>query len=424
MSQFSQTISILAVLLALPATSSAVQRVEHREQSTRYLLLNLAASGIRRETVREIKQLGGEWSAGRPRIGVGSIISYFRQPPDKAMEQLRSLLSLCEEQDVAVIVQLDGEQWWMARPDLWNWWDEGRPGFDPANATNVEWSGWGPKHALKISWRNWGKQYRVQPPPNLMSPQYRAACHKAMTPLVEEVVRWQNQLPAEKRWLLVGVKVGWESAIGMGSHYYPDGNSLIDQDPANDPDRRTNPELLPGRGYQSIGYAAVSTAGLARDGELKEEHLAEVIRRHLDDLSSVCRQTGLQREQVFTHCGGWAEGEKLYRSAVNENSCPGWSFYRYGRDPLNDPTAMAALEKSDAPFWAVTEWLPIGARTAEDWETAIQHALSIDRCRYVCAFNWRKIQTDPIALDGIRKALSEVLPKPRAISSPPAEAAE
>jgi len=180
MSQFLQTISILAVLLALPATSSAVQRVEQREQSTRYLLLNLGASEIRRETVREIKQLGGEWSAGRPRIGVGSIISYFRQPPDKAMEQLRSLLSLCEEQDVAVIVQLDGEQWWTARPDLWNWWDEGRPGFDPANATNVEWSGWGPQHALKISWRNWGKQVRVQPPPNLMSPKYRTACHQAM----------------------------------------------------------------------------------------------------------------------------------------------------------------------------------------------------------------------------------------------------
>ena len=132
----------------------------------------------------------------------------------------------------------------------------------------------------------------------------------------------------------------------MGSHYYPDGNSLLDKDPADDPDRRAKPEILPGRGYQPIGYAAVSTAGLAHDGELKEEHLAEVVRRHLDDLSAVARRAGLPREQIFTHCGGWAEGERLYRSAVNENSCPGWSFYRHGRDPRGDKTAMAAVAAS------------------------------------------------------------------------------
>src|SRR4029078_8122886 len=217
----------------------------------------------------------------------------------------------------------------------------------------------------------WGKQLRVQPPPNLMSPQYRDAWHAAMEPLVKDVVRWRDNLPADKRWLLVGIKVGWESAIGMGSHYYPDGNSLLDKDPSADPNRRAKPEILPGRGYQLIGYAAVSTAGLAHGGELKEEHLAEVVRRHLDDLSAVARRAGLPREQIFTHCGGWAEGERLYRAALDENSCPGWSFYRYGRDALRDKPAMSAVAASNAPFWAATEWLPIGARTSEDWKTAL-----------------------------------------------------
>jgi hypothetical protein len=231
-----------------------------------------------------------------------------------------------------------------------------------------------------------------------------------MEPLVKEVVRWRDNLPEDKRWLLVGVKVGWESAIGMGSHYYPDGNSLLDNDPADDPDRRAKPEILPGRGYQPIGYAAVSTAGLAHNGELKEEHLAEVVRRHLDDLAAVARRAGLLREQIFTHCGGWKEGELLYRSALNENSCPGWSFYKYGRDPRGDKSAMAAVAASKAPFWAVTEWLPIGARTAEDWYAAIRNTLSTDRCRYVCAYNWRKIKDDTVAQEGIRRALAEALP--------------
>jgi hypothetical protein len=401
-------VNSLGVVLILLESVLAASMI-HAENS-RYILLNLAAPEVNSQTMRELKQSCGPWASGRPRLGVGAILSYFRQSPEKTGEQLRRLLALCEDHELAVIVQLDGEQWWQARPDLWNWWNKDRPGYDPANAANVEWSGWGPEYALKIAWRNWGKQLRVQPPPNLMSPRYREACHAAMGPLVEEVVRWRNHLPQEKRWLLVGVKVGWESAIGMGSHYYPDGNSLLDKDPADDPDRRGKPEVLPGRGYEPIGYAAVSTAGLSHDGELKEEHLAEIVRRHLDDLSAAARHAGLPREQIFTHCGGWTEGERLYRSAVNGNSCPGWSFYRYGRDPRGDKTAMAAVAASNAPYWAATEWLPIGARTADDWKAALRDTLAIGRCRYVCVYNWRKVKTDAVALEGIRQALADALP--------------
>ena len=398
---------ILVAFLLIVATSACARAAQPTDGAHyRYLLLNLSAPETDSDTMLEIKRLGNATSPGAARIGIGVILSYFRQPPDKTAAQLRRVLDLCEEHEVPVMIQLDGEQWWTARPDLWNWWDKDRPGYDPANAANVEWSGWGPEHALKIAWRNWGKQLRVQPPPNLMSPRYRAACHAAMEPLVRDIVRWRSQLPESKRWLLVGVKVGWESAIGMGSYYYPSGNELLDKDPQDDPDEKVRPKQLPGRGRQPIGYAAVSTAGLGEAGELNEAQLAEVIRRHLDDLSAVARKGGLPREQIFTHSGGWAEGEKLYDSAINEHSCPGWSFYRYGRDPLGDKTAMAAIARSTAPFWGVVEWLPIGARTSDDWQSALRNTLAADRCRYVCAYNWRKLKTDPVALEGIRRFLA------------------
>jgi hypothetical protein len=230
-----------------------------------------------------------------------------------------------------------------------------------------------------------------------------------MQPLIEEVMRWRGQLPPGKRWLLVGVKVGWESAIGMGSYYYPDGNLLLEKGPANDPHEKAKPEILPGRGFQPIGYAAVTAAGLASTGELKEAHLAEVVRQHLADLSATARAAGLPREQIFTHCGGWAEGELLYRAALNEDSCPGWSFYRHGRDPRNDTTAMEAVAASNAPYWAAVEWLPIGAKTSDDWRDAINNTLTTDRCRYLCIYNWREIKDNEIALDGIRRALAEPL---------------
>lgn len=374
----------------------------------RYILVNVRESELQPDSLQRIVALKGS-DPTAPRLGVGIIISYLRHAPEENLALLRKTLELCEAQRLAVIVQLDGEQWWGARPDLWNWWDKSRPGYNPANVENVEWSGWGPEHALKIAWRNWGQQLRVLPPPNLMSPRYRAACHVEMRPLVEEIVRWRMALPEDKRWLLVGVKVGWESAIGMGSHFYPNGNALLNEDPANDPHIKARPNILPGRGFQPIGYAAVATAELAKSGELLEAHLAEVIRRHLADLSAEVRRGGLPREQVFTHCGGWAEGERLYQAAVNDDSCPGWSFYRYGRDPRGDKTAMAALATSNAPHWAAVEWLPIGAKTADDWQSSLRTTLATDGCRYACIYNWRQIKDDATALEGIRRALAEPL---------------
>jgi hypothetical protein len=381
------------------------------EPDARYILVNIAASEIQDDTFQQIKELAGPWKPGRPRLGVGAIISYFREPPAVCRDQLRRLLALCEKHELAVIVQLDGEQWWNNRPDLWNWWDKTKPGYDPANAHNVEWSGWGPEHALKIAWRDWGQQWRVLPPPNLMSSPYRAACHVEMRSLLKEVVRWRNRLPGEKRWLFVGAKIGWESAIGMGSYYYPNGNALLAKDRADDPHWKIQPALLPGRGFQPIGYAAVSTARLANSGELREDHLAEVVRRHLDDLSGVARQAGLPREQIFTHSGGWVEGEELYQSALNEHSCPGWSFYRHARDPRDDKTAMAAVAASSAPYWAAAEWLPVGAGTSDEWHRALVNTLAVARCRYVCIYNWRPVRSNAIAREGIRRALVETIAK-------------
>jgi len=376
----------------------------------RYLLINLPAAEIRSETFAKIKSLAGTQPAGAPRLGVGAIISYLRWDPAKSRETLMNLLSLCEHHDLSVIVQLDGEQWWNNRPDLWNWWDPSRPGFNPANVANVERSSWSTDDALKIAWRNWGRQCRVLPPPNLMSQRYREACHIEMKLLLAEIVNWRDRLPPEKKDLLVGVKVGWESAIGMGYHYYPDGNKLLNQDPSNDPEWKTQPHILPGRGFQAIGYAAVSTAGLASEGLLEEKHLAEVIRRHLDDLAAVARASGWPREQIFTHCGGWAEGEMLYKSALNSHSCPGWSFYKFARNPRQDRTAMAAVAASDAPFFAAVEWKPVGARTADDWRDAITNTLTIPKCRYVCIYNWRKLLVHGIAQEGLQLALAAPLP--------------
>jgi hypothetical protein len=239
-----------------------------------------------------------------------------------------------------------------------------------------------------------------------MSARFRAACHEEMAVLIPVVLRWWNSLPADKKDLLIGVKVGWESAIGVNSYYYPDGNALLDSAEAGDPRKELKGEEIPGRGVMPIGYAAVSTAGLAHRGELQEAHLAEIVRRHLDDLCAVAARLGVPRERLFTHVGGWKDGELLYDAAVNRYSCPGWSFYRHAPDVGNDVGVRRAVAQSEAPWWAAAEWFWFGDHPRDAWQAALRASLADPRCRYMCIYNWNGIRGNTPLMDALRHFLS------------------
>lgn len=378
------------------------------QQERQFILVNRTRgpAAVSREDFEEVKRALPDVPGARIRIGVGYIFSYFRADDTVLLASLHRVLERAEQTDTPVLIQIDGEQWWEGRPDLWNWWDPSRPGYDPANRENVEWSGWTPEHALKIAWRNWGRQLRVLPPPNLMSPRYRQACHEKMAAVIPVVLDWWKALPAEKKDLLVGIKVGWESSIGVNAWYYPNGNDLLGQPADQDPTSGLQGDVLPARGVAPIGYAAVKTAGLRDTGELTEADLAEVARRHLEDLSRQAARLGVPRDRLFTHGAGWKDGELLYRAAVNRFSCPGWSFYKHAADSRQDVGVQEALKCSDAPWWAATEWLYPGPREVESWRRALDNTLADRRCRYLCIYNWEGIRASEPVLEAIRRTIA------------------
>ena len=191
----------------------------------------------------------------------------------------------------------------------------------------------------------------------------------------------------------------------MNSFYIPKGNDLLELPEQDDPPITLKAELVPDRGVKAIGYAAVTTAGLASGGTLRESDLAEIVRRHLDDLCALASALGIPRERLFTHVGGWKEEELLYETALNRYSCPGWSFYRHAGDVSKDPGVQKALGKTDAPYWAAVEWMLEGKPGDEAWLPALRRALSAPRCRYVCLYNWSGIRDNPAALAAIRSVL-------------------
>jgi len=316
-------------------------------------------------------------------------------------------LDLARETAMPVFIWLDGEYWWQHRPDLWNWWDPEKPGYDPKNKQNVEWFSWNPDDALKISWLNWGRQIRMLPPPNLMSPRYRAACHEKMRLLVPIILDWWQALPVDQKHLLAGVKVGWESSIGVNNFYYPNGNALLDKPADADPKYGIKATEVPARGLVQLGYAAVKTAGIRTAGQITEADLAEVARRHMEDLARLAAELGVPRNRLYTHGAGWKEKELLYGAAVNKFSCPGWSFYRHAGDPSQDAGVQEALAGSDAPHWGAVEWLYQGPRTVDAWRGALEKTLADPRCQLICIVNWSSIKEDAAAHEALRQVTED-----------------
>jgi hypothetical protein len=341
------------------------------------------------------------------KIGVSTIFSYFTVEPAVIKQRLQNFLSAASKTNMPVLVKLDGEQWWDNRPDLWNWWDPNKPGYNPDNRNNVEWTGWGNEYAMKIAWRNWGKQLRVLPPPNLMSTIYRRATHQGMSELMPIVMEWYKSLPEDKKYLFIGINVGWETSICYNAYYYPNGNDYLGKPEKDDPQSGGVRTDVLSRGLVQTGYAALTTAKIRTKGDITEDDLYEVCRRHLEDLSKYAYEFGFPRAKIFTHGVGNENGEKLYDAAVNSYSCPGWSGYWYADDPSKDKGMMRNVARTDAPHWAIVEYLLLKSYSEkESWQNAFEKTLNCSGCKFLCVYNWEGINTkDSNVIEAARQAI-------------------
>lgn len=394
--------ALVACALAGHVYAKGAAGSRQTRQPTQFIIISMPT-----EDDDAIRKVASTFKASNQRIavGVGTIISYLATEPNETVRKLKRFLSTAEQCNLPVVIEMDGINWWQARPDLWNWWDKTKPGYDPNNRQNVEWTDWTAESAVLIGWRNWGRQIRVDPMPNLMSPAFLEACHTEVERLVPIIMDWWHALPADKKHLLVSVQMGVECSIGANNWYYPNGNALLHRSEKDDPTYGLNHKVLPGRGVQAIGYAAVSTLGLASQGELNEAHVTAVVSRYLSGLCKIASDSGVPRDRLFAHAGGWKEGESVYFTALNPYACPGWSFYTHAKDPVTDLTAMEAVAKSEAPFWGAVEWLLFNVEEQSEWEDALHRFLVIPRLRYVQVRHWGSIKNDPMAIKAIQTVI-------------------
>ena len=176
---------------------------------------------------------------------------------------------------------------------------------------------------------------------------------------------------------------------------------MLGRPAAEDPTHGLKHEDVLTRGVAQIGYAALKSSGIRTNGTPTEAELRDVARRYLELLCREAAAAGLPRERLFAHGAGWKEAELIYDVPVNAYACPGWSFYQHAADPRKDTGVQRNLAKSDAPYWAATEWLLQGNHDTPAWRAALANTLADPRCRYVCVFNWESIRSNTAALEAV-----------------------
>jgi hypothetical protein len=375
----------LALLLALGVSVFCAFLVKAPKAPDHYFFLNDECDKF---DYPQISTAFGPQSGKKVAVGNAILIYMFSRPMEQFKELLDRHFSMAEEYDIPILVELDPITFWQDVPELWNWWDPTKPGYDPKNKENVEWTSWSSEDAVKVGWLNWGRQIRLLPMPNLFSPAYQAAVKDRMDQFMTWTADWYKSLPKSKKYLLGGVKITGELGFGVNNWYYPGGNSYYDKPEEEDPKGGIRVDEMPSRGVGQIGYASLKYSGIRSEGEITPADIYSLEKEYAGFVADIAQGYGFPRGMLFSHSGG--AGDDL-AAAVQPNSCPTWSFYwAEAADPSLTPQVSKYLKMSDAPYWGCSEW-NIGDKPKEDWTEALRNCYSIPGCRFISLFNYGTI---------------------------------
>lgn len=356
------------------------------------------------------------------KLGVQMNIPYFNIPSDQSEQVVQELIKLSQEEKMPIAIKLDGFTEWDNRPDLWNWFDPNKPGYNPDNKENVEWFDWTAEAAIKVSWRNWGGQARVRPAPNLGSEKYIEAKKAELGKLLSIIAAWYNNLPQDKKYLFAGVILDNELSLNINHYFYSDGNKYFDLCPEYNQacSKKANDDELtvkfpvdgsngPSFNRKALGYAAVKSFNIKSSGTLIQQDIDDAVKRHAKILAETAKLY-LPADKIIIH-GMWniasnpARGPS-YHSVVTDIVIPGWTTYGWGlqgflygsRFPQSSAELKDAIKKNSLKLWGAVEWSAIepadvtSTNTFSNWTNSLLGTLRSEGNKLIVVYNLHDIR--------------------------------
>jgi Spy/CpxP family protein refolding chaperone len=371
--------ALLDRLLARLGGSSQAQkpkdlsRYRRETEETQYLILPVREAGqlyggqtapVDRAIKDTAQMLGQAENVKKRNWGFHLIIPAWRFDPEHSENRhadiakaVHGAFDLAIRNDVAVHLTVDSHEW-SNRPDLWNYADEEKPGYDPKKSANVEWSDWGgTPHPHR--YRNWGTPEAMPPvicynSPTVLREVSRLIGDVVAPPITAGLERLRKE---GKEHLFSGLTVGAEPSLPNYENIdrlRPQIARLMDQD---------------GSPKTRLGYNALSNNGYSK--ATPPEDFGRALAQVNDDYTSYWSQklaeAGIPTEKMYTHVAAGAgvigsPGVEFTNApisiAFNDLSRPGWTTYPVGPFRNGFEILYKHLELHGNPHWASTEAAP------------------------------------------------------------------
>ena len=361
-----------------PQVAKRLQKFRRQTNETQYLVLPVPEAGhlhggnieaFEKGIVRTKQQLGPVNDPAKRNWGFHLIIPAWRFDPEHLFSDQASpniieravdgAIKIALKHDVAVYITVENLEW-ENRPDLWNFHDKDRPGYDPDNVQNVEWMDWdGTPHPHR--YRDWGRPEQMSPVICYNSPTVR----QEVSRLAEQVIGppiaagLKKLADAGKPHLFAGVTVGAEPALpnyAVIGKVNPRIAEKMDQD---------------GVPRKRLGYNALTNLGYSEDNPPKDfaTALAKVNQDYISLWARHLAKGGVPSNKMYSHVAAGAgvvgsPGVEFTNAPISiafaESCRPGWTTYPVGPLQHDFGVLYEALSAHDNPPWASTEATPTG----------------------------------------------------------------
>jgi len=292
--------------------------------------------------------------------------------PGKLPQVVAQAAQVALERGVAFHISIESHYYWATRPDLWNFYDPSQPGYNPANAANVEWSDW---QGTPYRWRfiDWG------------APQMLDAPH--MCYLSAEVRSEVGRLGG----MLGNAVQSARAALAQAGHPELFSGITVDSEPSLD-----NYEVISvadpamgqlmaadGAPQVRLGYCSFTAMGFsaANPPPNLAAAAAAANQEFIRGWAQAVAGAGVPPGKLYTHIGASAEGTPMlgFTNAPIEiafigSARPGWTTYPSAN--LRDDFAhlTTAPPAHGNPHWGGTESAPFdGAQAVDAYEYLRRH---------------------------------------------------
>ncbi len=313
------------------------------------------------------EKLGTTGDGVTRQLGFGVGIPVWAPDPSIIRREIKQHFETARRTNVAVHFLVDDSIGWETRPDLWNWYDPTRIGYDPNNKKNVEWYDWegNPNKRRYFSPEGTASQ---SPHMCLNSAAVQKEIHNIVSEVVVPALREEidSLKQVGKEYLFAGITVGAEagfddySAIANPPRLPPNADPMQKQVA----DMLTQAIALMDEDHaprSKLGYCALTNAGYSKANPPADfnQALADVNQKFLAFWDEQFTNAGIPCSRIYTHVAASPPQDKSNNAPIdivfNPHARPGWTTYPIGTLAKGFQPLYSELAKHGNPAWGGVE---------------------------------------------------------------------